>query len=566
VQGQNLNKGNQQQKVKNIYEEKYGLDERGCVLIQLNANILGFLTDILTIGAAARKSFHNWESTISGRSAVQILVAMWWREEERLQIAGNVNLRKPNEYLILPPTQAATKDLVHKLEKRLSNSVIDEGKLKNITIQEPGKWVEYEEVYGTGGMGHEIEYDMNALEERDKKNLTLKVKDGSRFTVKPLPHVVPFLLSNEEHPLQGVRSELYGGIFEAIREKQEKEQKKEELAVVQDQMQQKEAEEDSISVQQDAEYDDEVFDDELIEDELEERNKKLKKKKKKKKKRLSQSIAGQKTALDSNKSQLSKNKQDDKQLGMPTHIENEVDLPAPPHLMWNPPPYSGKDAAHINYAEFDLRQKIYACLAASGFFEVLDEIVADHIQDKYEKEEQLQKEKNSQFNIKRGDKGRQSIKSASSTTNAPNIPPYLVPAKQRSMLTAPELSILMKIQAAPIFSEVEQWDALFAELVVQDDLRPVSPDAIDMMERAEQAKELAAEIHEKQIKILLKQETDIEESANEFFGSKIGGAKKLASSKVDARLLNEVLKKANPPHPIVFDAASTGKVVPKGSK
>ncbi|KAA6370785.1 MAG: hypothetical protein EZS28_033688 [Streblomastix strix] len=112
----------------------------------------------------------------------------------------------------------------------------------------------------------------------------------------------------------------------------------------------------------------------------------------------------------------------------------------------------------------------------------------------------------------------------------------------------------------PIFAEVEQWDAVYVQLVVQEDLRPVSPDANDMMERAKKARILAEDIHNRQERLLSKQEGDAEESAMEFFGSKVGGARKLAESKVDTKLLNEVLKRANPPHPIVFDAASTGKV------
>jgi hypothetical protein len=55
----------------------------------------------------------------------------------------------------------------------------------------------------------------------------------------------------------------------------------------------------------------------------------------------------------------------------------------------------------------------------------------------------------------------------------------------------------------------------------------------------------------------------MEESAAEFYGGKIGGEKKLAETKVDIRTLREVIKRANPPHPIVFDASAMGKTPSK---
>ena len=67
-------------------------------------------------------------------------------------------------------------------------------------------------------------------------------------------------------------------------------------------------------------------------------------------------------------------------------------------------------------------------------------------------------------------------------------------------------------------------------------------------------------MHRQQVEVLVMHETEMEESTNEFFGSKIGGERKVAESKVDTKILREVIKMSNPPHPIVFDGTTIGKI------
>ncbi|KAA6382271.1 MAG: hypothetical protein EZS28_022202 [Streblomastix strix] len=122
-------------------KDRFGMDERGVALLRLNSVILGLLTDLLLLGQRIRLAFHSWESMISGRSAIQILIALWWREEERLHISGEINKKNPNRHSILPPTKMQIKQYT----KQMLTDEISE------RIPSPeGGWTKYEEQCGSG--------------------------------------------------------------------------------------------------------------------------------------------------------------------------------------------------------------------------------------------------------------------------------------------------------------------------------------------------------------------------------------------------------------------------------
>ncbi|KAK2953480.1 hypothetical protein BLNAU_11615 [Blattamonas nauphoetae] len=580
-------------------------NDRGIALLHLNSVVLSFLADLLSLGEGTQRIFHRWVSIESGRSAVELLVSLWWREERRLGISSNDAVWKETEKVpddefgmfdgnvilgtdgkgnyIQPKSTMILRtksDNQHEEEQlRALNEETQKALLTGLALP---KLQDPNELIGLGQSGN---------------TTSLKQK---RYSTKPLPRFSPYLLSNLEHPLQGSRTAVRHNLFDAVKAEAERIMKEEaelDPAVVQKPQADEKSQprrtrspsarmaKPNTKPQHDSQP--------RVASPRQDSRRSVSPGKRDKSPAATQrseshrskspffGTGSQMSPEPKKKTQHSKvtivfpdkkemrntlSYQLEKETNKPQEITEfertgiretitpkPVKLGLPPHLSWHPDPLVGRDGEELDWSEFDIRRKVFAVLKASGIFDVLDDIIKEYIAKDANPNSMDDGTKLPPLNPNPSD-----IKSNPPTVQSPiEFSSPTIPDKAKSALTPAELAVLVKIREVPVFAEIEQWDAIYGELVSEEDIRPVSPDANDMMDRAMSAKKVAEAVHDLQVSILTKQEEEKEESAVEFFGSTIGGAKKLAAAKVDVRILREVMQKANPPHPIVFNATAS---------